>query len=456
MKRYLCLFGIMCSIGFAANAQTAPSLKELIDSAIIRNYELANKMLEIQDTEIDQKKLKDAYLPHVSITGKEAFMLSSFNVKTPEILIPQLNIDIKEGHNRYTATGNLMTASAGAEMLVYSGGKVPALKKALEEKKNAQIALLEKDRQEIRATIHQAYDQMALFVQMKALLVESEKRLAANKATANKALGYGLITKYEHQKIEVAQSKLESKNLEYEGKRSLVLKQLYLLTNIDPARLELIDHTLEPTFVNINEGTIENRAEIKALEASILANKFKMQSEKKWFVPKVQAATSLGYVGLSGGHLNSSKPVLPGGSKKLSTNMPALNIFPMFNIGIGFKWDIFDGNAGKHAVQKAALDVQKSENSKKSALEKLELNQANAQTNYNIANAQIALKEKQKKIAQDALTQATNEYRLGLITSSQLIDAENDYQNAAMEYVQSVFDQRRAADELLQATGSLE
>lgn len=454
-RKFLFPLLILFSFGKVANAQTAPSLQELKDSAIARNYELANKKLDIRETEIDQKKLKEAYLPHISITGKEAFILSSFGVKTPEIQIPQLNIDIKEGHNRYTATGNLITATAGAEMLLYSGGKVPALKKALSEKKNAQTALLEKDRQDIIGTIHQAYDQLALLKQIKVLLDDSEKRLAANKATADKALGYGLITKYEHQKIEVAQSQLESKNLEYEGKRALVLKQLHLLTNIAPARLEMIDNSLQPLVVNSTEGTIENRAEIKALDASILANKYKMLSEKKWFVPKVQAATSLGYVGLSGGHLNSSKPILPVGNHKLSTDMPNLNIFPMFNIGIGFKWDIFDGNAGKRAVQKAGLDIQKSENSKKDALEKLELNLANTETNYNIANAQITVKAKQKDIAQNALTQATKEYRVGLIKSTQLVDAENDFQNAAMEYVQAIFDQRRAAVELLKATGSL-
>ena len=455
-RKYLFSLFLFFCFGHLVNAQTAPTLQELTDSAIARNYELANKHLEIRETEIDQKKLNEAYLPHVSVTGKEAFMLSSFGVKSPEILIPQLNIDIKEGRNRYTTTGNLITANAGAEMLIYSGGKIPALKKALNEKKNAQTALLEKDKQEIIGIIYQAYDQLALLTQVKVLLDDSEKRLEANKATADKAFGYGLITKYEHQKIEVAQSQLESKNLEYEGKRALVLKQLNLLTNIDSSRLALIEHSLEPIVVNSAEGSIENRAEIKALDASILANQYKMQSEKKWFVPKVQAATSLGYIGLGGGHIKSSKPVLPVGDRKLSADMPNLNLFPMFNIGIGFKWDIFDGNAGKRAVQKAGLEVQKSENSKKDALEKLELNLANTQTNFNIANAQISLKAKQKDIAQNALMQATKEYRVGLIKSSQLIDAENDFQNAAMDYVQAIFNQRRAAVELLKATGRLE
>lgn len=450
-----CISGLIFSgMALSAMAQTAPSLRELTDSAVAHNYELKNKKIDIRDTEIDQKKLQEAYLPRVSVSGKEAFLLSSFGVNTPEIQIPPLNIDIKKDRNTYTSTSNLLTAQAEAEILLYSGGKVPALKKALAEKKNAQTAILEKDVMDIRSAIAQAYDQLALLKQVKMLLDDSKRRLDANKETADKAFGYGLITKYEHQKIEIAQAQLQSKNLEYEGKRALVIKQLHILTNIDVARLELIDHELQPMMVDVQAGSIENRAEIKALDASISAARYKMNAESKWFVPKVQAATSLGYVGLSGGHLRSKHPLLPFGTHKLSVDMPNLKIFPMWTIGIGFRWDLFDGNTGRRAVEKAALEVEKAENKQRDAREKLELNLANTRTNYEIANAKIVVKEREKNMAANALDQATREYRVGLIKSSQLIDAENDLQNASMEYAQAVFDQRRAAMELLKATAS--
>jgi outer membrane protein TolC len=453
-KRLLALL-IFLSISSQLRAQSAiPSLQELIDSAITNDNALANKQLDIKSLEIDQKRLKDAYLPHVSITGKDAFVLTSFAVTTPEIKIAPLGIDIKEGHNKFTSTSNLISANAAAEMLLYSGGKIPNLKKALVEKKKAQTVMLEKDRQEIISIISTAYDQLALLKQTHTVLDESEKRLNENKRTADKALGYGLITKYEYQKIEVAQAQLESKILEYNGKRALVLKQLQLLTKIDISRLAAIDNSLQPFLVDTEVGEIENRSEIKALDAAIAANKYKIEAEKKWFVPKIQAASSFGYLGLLGGHLDSKNPLLPTG-KKLSVDMSDLNVFPMFNIGVGFKWDLLDGNTGKREVQKANIELQKTQNDKNEAIEKLELNLANTQTNYSIANSQITVKRKQESIAQNALTQATKEYRVGLIKSSQLIDAETDFQNAALEYVQVIYNQRRAAIELLKATGNL-
>jgi outer membrane protein TolC len=85
-------------------------------------------------------------------------------------------------------------------MLLYSGGKVKYLKKAVEEKKKSEDILLEKTKDEVVATLSRAYDQLALIHQSRKVLDESTKRLDINKKTADKALGYGLITPYDHKK----------------------------------------------------------------------------------------------------------------------------------------------------------------------------------------------------------------------------------------------------------------
>ncbi len=85
----------------------------------------------------------------------------------------------------------------------------------------------------------------------------------------------------------------------------------------------------------------------------------------------------------------------------------------------------------------------------------MQLNLANNQTNYNIANAQVELKAKAKQIAKNALTQAEKEFRYGLIKSTQLIEAENDLEDAELEYQTAVFNQRRAAVELMKSTQNL-
>lgn len=439
----------VCTCGQAG----IPTLRELIDSALNKDYTLIDQRLEISLTQLDKQKLNEAYLPRVDLKAQDAFMFTTLRITTPDIEIPQLNIKFQDGRNNFTSISDLATLNLGADMLLYSGGKIPLLKRALLQKEKAQTAMLEKDSQEMINEVVTAYDQLALLKQVRIVLDTSSRRLNENRRTADKALSYGLITKYEHQKIEVAQAQLASRIASYEGKRELVLTRLYLLTNIPKERLSGIVNALAPLHWE-DQNSIEDRAEIKALDATLEANKYKIKAEKTWFIPKVQLASSLGYVGLLAGHLSSSKPVIAGGDK-LSTSMPNVNILPMYNIGIGAKWDIFDGKEGKREVQKAKIEMEKTANSKRDITEKLELNLAKCKADYTVALTRIHLGRTQQELANNALRQATSEYRTGLIKSTQLIDAEEDYVQAALDYIQAVYDQRRAVISLLKATGHL-
>lgn len=141
--------------------------------------------------------------------------------------------------------------------------------------------------------------------------------------------------------------------------------------------------------------------------------------------------------------------------KRLSQTIPDLNVLPLFSVGVGFKWDLFDGREGIHEVQKAKIELKMAENDRKEAEEKLTLNLAKAKMEYTIANEQLVVKRSAKEIAKNAMKQASGEFREGLIKPAQLLEAEADLQNASLELAQAMFNQRRAAAELLKASGSL-
>src|SRR5690606_26303237 len=96
-----------------------------------------------------------------------------------------------------------------------------------------------------------------------------------------------------------------------------------------------------------------------------------------------------------------------GNVMELKTNQ--LQLFPNFNVGVGFKWDLFDGNKGKREVQQARIETKKAENEKAEALEKLQLNLIKSETAYTNALAEIRVTEKQRQSAENALHQATKE-----------------------------------------------
>lgn len=446
---------------FILSAQSAPTLKELIDSAMVNDGNLHSQVLQNKLTEVDNDRLKDVFLPKVDVSGKAGYMYTSAHYKTPELTVGEIpgvyqGYTIPESSNSLNISGFTGMAKAEASMLLYSGGKVKNLQQANKEKSLSEVQLMEKTKIDVITEISKAYDQFALIHESKKTLDESKKRLEINKTTADKALGYGLITPYDHRKIELAQATLDSKIVEYEGKRKLLITQLHLLTGIDKERIALINPSLQRIETIVIDENIDNRAELKALDHGIKASEFKIKAEEKWWIPKVQAMTSVSYVGLYGNHIFTSESLLPGLQTKLDWKPSAMHLLPIFQAGVGFKWDVFDGNEGKAAIETAKINKEILESKKKDAQKLLKLNLANNQTNLEIAESQIVLKKKAKSIAENALSNVEKEFRYGTKKSSDLIDAENDLQNAELDLQTAIFNQRRNAIELLKSTQSLD
>ena len=163
----------------------------------------------------------------------------------------------------------------------------------------------------------------------------------------------------------------------------------------------------------------------------------------------------MSYLGLFNNHVKTSEALIPGLISKLNLQPGNLQILPLFQAGVGFKWDVFDGNEGKVAIEEAKINKEILENRKKDVQKLLKLNLANNQTNYDISLAQIKLKAKAKSIANEALQNVEKEFRYGTKKSSDLIDAENDLENAELEYQTAIFNQRRHAIELLKSTQNI-
>lgn len=459
MKMMRCTLGgailICSSLLNPIFAQNVPTLREIIDSALVYDYNYANKQLSLESIELDQERIKDVYMPRVEFSAKEAFSMGAMDLTTPQFAIPQLQFGLPEHTNRYQMSGFLTHADLKATFVLFAGGKVGLMKKANQERLNAETALLTTDRTEIIQTVTAVYDQLAMLKEMKLMLDESQRRLDENLKTAEKALGYGLITQFEYNKVTLAQTQLQAKFKEYEGKRKLVLLSLNMSTKIPIQRLELIDNDLATMAVQYVDEP-QNRAELIALEAAVRANEYKVKAAKTWWIPKIGASASVGYLGTQGARIKTADPFVMTYPNTLDKELPNLNIFPIATVGVGLKWDIWDGREGITDTKKAKIDLRMAENKQKDAQEKILLQLEKNKIELDVANDQLAVKQTAVTIAQNSVDQAMKEFKVGLIKSTQLLEAENDLQQAKLDYAQAIFQQRRAALEYLKAAGTLE
>lgn len=443
-----------CIIGSNLLAQSAPSLQEILDSAIVHDYGYENTQLALKQIELNQEKIKDTYMPRLELNAKEGYAYGAFNLTTPAFAIPQLQLGLPEHENRYMLDNFITQAELKASFVVFAGGKVGNLKKANEARLEAETLMTTVDRNTIIENVTAMYDQLGMLKSVKLMLDESQKRLTENKKTAEKALSLGLITQYEYNKIDLAVSQLDAKYKEYEGKRKLVLLTLQSATKIDLVRLEKIDEDISLLAVNYIETPL-NRHELRALEAVVRANEYKLKAAKTWWVPKIGASASLTYVGLHNTNLRTKDPFILT-QQPLDYKFQNLNATPLFMAGVGLKWDLFDGREGINDVKRSKLDLQMAMNKQADTEEKITLQLEKNKVELEIAYSQIEIKNVALTLAQNAMSQATKEYEVGLIKSVDLIDAENDLQQAELEYTQAIFQQRRAAISYLEAAGTLE
>ena len=80
--------GAAFSLPLTLYAQQAPTLQELISTALQNNETLNQQVLENKFTKLDDEKLNDVFLPKVEITGKTGYMYTSADINSPEIKVP--------------------------------------------------------------------------------------------------------------------------------------------------------------------------------------------------------------------------------------------------------------------------------------------------------------------------------------------------------------------------------
>jgi hypothetical protein len=229
------LNAVICNVS-AQPLQLSPELKELISLSLNKDRRVAEKDIDIQIAEVQRKAVRMSYLPKLELGGKYVYAYSSIKseigdiegfesigklqelMKNPafpvmfptlsgltseitklQALLTQQGIQLPSFSNNFDGNlyGNYLGIDVTAKMLLYSGGQVPNLSRAISEKIKGQEALTDKCKSDVISEVITCHDQLALLIQSKNVLDESGVRLAAEKKYAATALRNGLATSFD-------------------------------------------------------------------------------------------------------------------------------------------------------------------------------------------------------------------------------------------------------------------
>jgi len=435
------------------------SLVGLVEAAIDYSKTLKNQQLELDKLGITQKQIYHTYIPKIEAGGTYAYSKGQLNLDTDPIpfmfpgttlpipgmgpvTFPPMEMAIPGINTSMDYSGSLWMGGLTAKWTLFTGLKVPNLGKAMEHKIKATEYLVSQSEADIIEQVAYYYDMVALLAQSKKVIDESEKRLERESAVAQKALSEGLITQHKYQKIEIARLTLASKQIEYNGKRQLLHLKLQQLTGLSLSSIEQISVELKAMNGFAQEGSYLNRPEIKALDEAIVAGEYKLKSESSGYLPKVQAFASHQYAGFRNGDLGS-------------VSFNEVSAYPMNVVGVGFKWELFDGFHTQNERKKAKIDIMQTQNKRTEASEMLMLNYSNTLNNYQVSTAQESLRRRQQETAKKSMQISYREYQNGLLEVSEFLEAQTDYETSVLEYYQTVFEQRQSVIRLMNAIGEL-
>ncbi len=427
---------------------------ELIKLSLQKSYELKNASHELMMDSIDTKTIKQNFIPTLSLNGMYAYGGSNINADIPTLTLPFSGINLFEGSTEFDVKGNFFNTNLMAKALLFSGMQVNYGSKANNEKIKAKNYMLDKERANIIKDVIDTFDKIELMKQAKLVLTESKKRLAKEKERVSKAIQNGLAIPYDRQKITAAELKIDSKQTEILGNLNLLYLKLAMLTGKDITALGTYIFELTPWALHNDEKNYSNRPELKALDASINAFEYKLKMNKNAFLPKVQAFATLSYFNLFDASIDSSLET-PITGQPVNLDLNHLEGFPTYMLGVGFEWELFNGLKNNNATQKTTIEKNIVQNKKMDASEKLELFEQKVKIDLEVKNQQILLKGKEKEVAFNTLHLAIKSYQEGLISISDRLEAETDYQQSVLEYYKVIALQRKAALESLISTGSL-
>ncbi|MEO8795235.1 MAG: TolC family protein [Daejeonella sp.] len=442
-----CFTLLLPSISIAQ--QLDPVLKDLIGKGLNKSHQVNQNNYDAQQAVLDQNLAKSVFLPKVTLNGLYTRLDDniSFDSDTKNLLEATQKLLIKEAvglpfnapfpeniplkATPYLQDKNILKSSVDVDWVLFSGFEASNALKASKYKEASlnYAGLAEKDK--IALKIIDAYDKLALVNASKTVLATSEKYLNEQAYYVRKAIENGLATPIGRKKIELAQQQLIAKQLQAENNKTLLIEVLHQLTGESKETLRVMEPQLHPYPIDITSATVK-RNEVRALEEAEKASLAKSKMEKNNFVPKL---------------------ALKGHYEFLENDLSLLD--PRWYVGVGVKWNLFDGNQSRLKSKKSVLESRKYGEQLAEAEEMIALSIVKAQLNYESSLQNTKIVQKEIELATDTYDMINKQYKNNLASIKDVLDALNDLEKANFKLQESYSDERRAVTELLHAKGTL-
>ena len=421
--------------GFFAQAQQQLTLSEAVNYALENKAEAVNARLDVKNSEYLIDEVRANALPQINIDGGLTY----------NAILQETAMDFM-GESMVIAMGRpwQSTAAVSLSQQLFNQAVFTGLKAAKSTREFYKINAQLTDEQVIEKVANSYYEVYKTKSQLKTMdaTIENTTRV---RDVIKSLFDNGLAKKIDLDRTNVALNNLTSTRQQLINALQLQENALKYLIGMDiNTPIELPNDTFEITaHALVDESiSVENRTELIILE-----------KQSELLALNKKATEAQGYPSLS---LNANYGYLGIGDK-----FPWFQSYPdaywsdFASVGLNLRIPVFNGGVVKSRVKQAQIDIEKLEVTKRDTRLALDLSLQNAITQLNNSLITLNTQKENVNLAQEVLSNVENNYKFGLATLTDLLDAETSYADAQNNHTNALLDYKIAEIQLIKAKGEL-
>lgn len=436
MKTQIAIAAMLLFSFGMANAQTELALKDAVDYALKHKVDAVKAGLDIENAVHKIAEVRANALPQIN--GQSGL---TYNAK-----LQQMALDFG-GQTQVIRMGSPWQANSAIQLdqQIFNMSVFQGLKAAKSTKEFYILNAALTEEQIVEKVANSYYEVFKTKSQIRTMERTIQNTTRVRNVIASLEEN-GLAKKIDLDRINVTLNNLSSSLVQLNNAVKLQENALKYLIGMDIATpIVLPESTFEsPQNMYVkDEFNINNRTEIQLLERQGYLLKLNKKATEAARYPSLSLSANYGYMSLG-----NRFPYFAGPAQ-------GVNGSDFSAISLNLRVPIFSGFATRSKIRQAQVDIDKFEADL--ADTKLALNMAIENAYTQINNSVITLRSQQSnmELARQVLENVENNYKNGLASLTDLLDAENSYADAQNNHTAALLDYKLAEVQLKKANGEL-
>lgn len=426
---------LMALLGFFVSAQEKLTLKEAVNYALENKAEAVKARLQVENSQYQIDEVRANALPQISVNGGLTY----------NAILQETALDFG-GQTQIIKMGRpwQSTATVALNQQLFNMAVFTGLKAAKSTKEFYQINADLTEEQVIEKVANSYYEVYKTQSQIKTIdkTIENTTRV---RDVISSLFENGLAKKIDLDRTNVALNNIKSTRQQLVNALELQENALKYLIGMDISTpITLPENTFDVSKNILLDETvnIENRTEVKLLQKQTELLELNKKATEAQAYPTLSLNANYGYLGI--------------GDK-----FPWFQAYPgaywsdFAAVGLNLNIPLFTGGSTKAKIKQAQNQIDMLEADKKDALLALDLSLRNAVAQLQNSLLTLQTQKSNVNLALEVLTNVENNYKYGLATLTDLLDAETSYSDAQNNYTNALLDYKLAEVQLIKAKGDL-